>query len=197
MGLLKQLKIDENTVVFFASDNGPHKEGGADPKFFESSGPLRGIKRDMYDGGIRVPMMVRWPGTVRPKQVSDQVWAFWDFLPTAAEIAGAPAPKNIDGISVLPALLGREQPQHEFLYWEFYERGFGQAARQANWKAVRCDSDMPIELYDLSKDIGESNDLAAEHPDLVSKMGELMQRAHVKSDLWKPRPKPQPEATRQ
>lgn len=197
MDLLKQLKIDENTVVFFASDNGPHREGGADPKFFDSSGPLRGIKRDMYDGGIRVPMIARWPGRIKPGQVSDQVWAFWDFLPTAAEIAGASTPKEIDGISMLPTLLGGKQRQHEYLYWEFYERGFGQAVRMGNWKAVRTDDGEPIELYDLSKDIGETNDLAGEHPDIVAKMRELMLRAHVKTDIWKARPKPQPAAVKQ
>jgi arylsulfatase A len=128
--------------------------------------------------------------------VSSQVWAFWDVLPTAADIAEAPVPKQIDGISVLPTLLGDKQPQHEYLYWEFYERGFGQAVRMGNWKAVRRDSDLPIELYDLSKDIGEARDLAGEHPDIVAKMRELMLRAHVKSDLWKPRPRPQPEAAK-
>src|SRR5215470_5243121 len=120
MEMLQKYKIDENTVVFFASDNGAHKEGGVDPKFFQSSGKLRGIKRDLYDGGIRVPMIVRWPGKIKPGRVSDQVWAFWDFLPTAAEIAGVKAPDKIDGISMLPTLIGQIQTnQHAFLYWEF------------------------------------------------------------------------------
>lgn len=189
---LKQLGIDDNTIVFFASDNGPHKEGGQDATFFDSSGPLRGIKRDMYDGGIRVPMIVRWPGKIKPGQVSDHVWAFWDFMPTVAQIAGTAVPEDTDGISVLPTLMGEKQAQHEYLYWEFYERGFGQAVRMGNWKAVRNDTGEPIELYDLSNDIGETNDLAAKHPDIVAKMGELMQQAHVKTDIWKARPRPHP-----
>ncbi len=103
---LKQLGLDEDTIVFFTSDNGSHKEGGADPEFFDSNGHLRGIKRDLYDGGIRVPMIVRWPGRIKANRTSEQVWAMWDFLPTAAEIAGLKAPRNVDGISMLPALLG-------------------------------------------------------------------------------------------
>src|SRR5205823_6000696 len=135
---LKQLKIDQDTILFFSSDNGPHKEGGVDPKFFQSSGPLRGIKRDLYEGGIRVPMIARWPTHIKPGQTSDLVWAFWDFLPTAAEIAGAKAPEKIDGLSVLPTLLGNAQTnRHDFLYWEFHERGFQQAARMGEWKALR------------------------------------------------------------
>src|SRR5205085_8869768 len=128
MQKLKELKIDDNTLVFFTSDNGPHSEGGVKAEFFQSSGPLRGIKRDMYEGGIRVPMIARWPGKIKAGTVSDQVWAFWDFLPTAADLAGAKAPDGLDGISVAPTLLGRgEQKQHEALYWEFHERGFQQA----------------------------------------------------------------------
>src|SRR5438094_5010750 len=106
MAKLQELKIDDDTVVFFSSDNGPHKEGGVDPEFFQSSGPLRGIKRDMYEGGIRVPMIARWPGKIKAGAVSDQVWAFWDFLPTAAEIAAVKPPAGLDGLSMLPTLLG-------------------------------------------------------------------------------------------
>src|SRR5208282_2410163 len=120
MDALKKYKIDDSTIVFFSSDNGPHKEGGVDPKFFHSAGPLRGIKRDLYEGGIRMPLIVHWPGRIKPGTVSDQVSAFWDFLPTAAEIAQAKVPDKLDGISLLPALLGKPQTQqHEFLYWEF------------------------------------------------------------------------------
>ena len=137
MSLLKQLGIDNNTVVFFTSDNGPHREGGGDPDFFDSQGPLRGIKRDLYEGGIREPMIARWPGRIKADTVSNQVWAFWDFLPTAAEIAGVKPPTGIDGISMLPALLGKEQKSHDYLYWEFHERGFQQAIRMGDWKAVR------------------------------------------------------------
>ncbi len=130
MAKLKELGLDDNTVVFFTSDNGPHREGGHDPDFFDSRGPLRGIKRDLYEGGIRVPMLVRHPGKIKAGTVSDHVWAFWDFLPTAAELAGVAGPSGIDGISVAPTLLGKPgQKQHEYLYWEFFERGYKQAVR--------------------------------------------------------------------
>src|SRR5439155_20866676 len=158
---LKELKIDDNTVVFFSSDNGPHKEGGVDPEFFQSSGPLRGIKRDMYEGGIRVPMIARWPGKIKAGAVSDQVWAFWDFLPTAAEIAGVKPPDELDGISMLPTLFGQQQTnQHEFLYWEFHEKGSKQAVRMGDWKAVRLEPNKPLELYNLQSDLGETKDVA-------------------------------------
>ena len=128
--------------MFFTSDNGPHREGGADPEFFNSAGPLRGFKRSLYEGGIRVPMIVRYPDHVAAGAVSSQVWAFWDVLPTLAELAGARSPEGLDGISMVPALLGetaagRAQKNHEYLYWEFPERGFSQAVRFGDWKAVR------------------------------------------------------------
>ena len=180
VSLLKELGIDGETVIFFSSDNGPHREGGHDPKFFKSSGPLRGIKRDLYEGGIRVPMIVRWPGKIKPGSVSDQVWAFWDFLPTAAEIAGVEPPRGIDGISMLPALLGKEQGDHEYLYWEFYERGFDQAVRMGDWKGVRH-LDRKIELYNLSEDIGERRNIAADHLDIVNEISKIMREAHLDS----------------
>jgi arylsulfatase A-like enzyme len=184
MELLKELGIEENTVVFFSSDNGPHREGGADPEFFKSAGPLRGIKRDLYEGGIRVPMIVRWPGTITPGAVSDQVWAFWDFPPTAAELAGVDAPANIDGISMLPALLGRDQKDHEFLYWEFHERGFTQAVRLGNWKGVRFGTDRPIKLYNLASDVGEKNDVAEKHPDIVARIARILKTARTDSEFF-------------
>jgi arylsulfatase A-like enzyme len=184
MELLKELGIEENTVVFFSSDNGPHREGGAGPEFFKSAGPLRGIKRDLYEGGIRVPMIVRWPGTITPGAVSDQVWAFWDFPPTAAELAGVDAPANIDGISMLPALLGRDQKDHEFLYWEFHERGFTQAVRLGNWKGVRFGTDRPIELYNLASDVGEKNDVAEKHPDIVARIARILKTARTDSEFF-------------
>jgi arylsulfatase A-like enzyme len=185
MDYLKHLGIDEDTAVFFTSDNGPHKEGGIDPKFFNSSGPLRGIKRDLYEGGIRVPMIVRWPGKVPAGKVSDQVWAFWDFLPTAAEIAKGDAPKNLDGISMLPALLGQKQTnQHEFLYWEFHEKGSKQAVRMGDWKAVRLVPDKPLELYDLKNDMAESKDVASDHSDVVSRIEEYLKTARTESERW-------------
>jgi arylsulfatase A-like enzyme len=181
---LKRLGIDDNTVVFFSSDNGPHREGGADPGFHDSNGPLRGIKRDLYEGGIRVPMIVRWPGRVKSGAASSQVWSHSDFLPTAAEIAGAKAPMKIDGISMLPALLGKKQKNHAFLYWEFHEGGFKQAVRTGDWKAVRRAPDAPLELYDLKTDISEQKDLAEKHPALVKRIEDYLKTARTESPQW-------------
>jgi arylsulfatase A-like enzyme len=181
MAQLKASAVDENTIVFFSSDNGPHREGGHDPEFFHSRGPLRGIKRDLYEGGVRVPTLARWPGKIQPGTVSDQVWAFWDFLPTAAELAGVSPPSGIDGISMVASLGGKPQKNHEYLYWEFHERGFKQAARMGDWKAVRLGTKRPIELYNLKEDIGEKDDLAAEHPAVVAKMEDILKRARTES----------------
>jgi arylsulfatase A-like enzyme len=186
LSFIKGYKIETNTVIFFTSDNGPHKEGGVDPAFFNSSGPLRGIKRDMYEGGIRVPMIVRWTGTIQSNQVSDFPWAFWDFLPTAAAIAGITngLPANIDGQSVLPTLLGKTQKPHEFLYWEFHEKGSKQAVRMGDWKAVRLAINKPLELYDLKTDSGEKNNVAAAHPDVVAKIENYLKTARTESPKW-------------
>jgi arylsulfatase A-like enzyme len=184
MASLKKLGIDDNTLIFFTSDNGPHREGGADPDFFDSNGPLRGIKRDLYEGGIRVPMIARWPKRIKAGAKSDQVWAHWDLLPTVAEIVGVKPPANIDGISMLNALLGRRQRNHEFLYWEFHERGFSQAARMGDWKAVRKSPDSPLELYDLKNDLGEQNDVAVKHPEVVKKIEDYLKTARTESELW-------------
>ena len=187
--LLRDLELDDDTIVFFTSDNGAHGEGGHDSSVFNSSGPLRGIKRAMYEGGVRVPMIVRWPGEIDPGSVNDQPWAFWDFMPTAAEIGGAKVPEKIDGISLLPAILGRKQKhQHEYLYWEFHEGGFKQAARFGRWKAVRNGSAKPIELYDLKTDLGETKDVASQHPDIVARAEQILKSARTESDYW-PRPK--------
>lgn len=184
MGLLKKYKIDTNTVVFFTSDNGPHKEGGINPNFFQSSGPLRGIKRDLYEGGIRVPMIVRWLGIVKAGTVSDQVWALWDFLPTAATIAGIKPPENIDGVSMLPTLVGNKQENHPNLYWEFHEGGFKQAVRMNDWKAVRPAPDQPWELYDLAKDIAESHNCADQFPEIIARVQEYVKTARTDSPYW-------------
>lgn len=184
MALLKKLGVDDNTLVFFTSDNGPHREGGADPDFFDSNGPLRGIKRDLYEGGIRVPMIARWPKRIKAGAMSDQVWAHWDLLPTVADIAGVKPPAGVDGISMLNALLGKKQRNHEFLYWEFHERGFSQAARMGDWKAVRGSPDSPLELYDLKNDLGEQNDVAAKHPEVVKKIEDYLKTCRTESELW-------------
>jgi len=187
---LKELGLDENTIVFFSSDNGPHKEGGADPRFFNSSGPLHGYKRDLYEGGIRVPMLARWPGKIKAGAVSDHISAFWDFLPTACELADTGPPAKIDGISMLPTLLGQpqEQRKHDFLYWEFHERGGKQALRMGDIKAVRLNlhksPDAPLELYNLEDDIAEQNNIASEHPGIVAKMETVLRTARTGSPIW-------------
>ncbi len=184
---LKALGIDDNTILFFSSDNGPHKEGGADPAFFNSWGPLRGYKRDLYEGGIRVPTIARWPGTVEAGSSSDLPWAFWDFLPTAAELAGQAAQDGIDGISIAPTILGApdKQAKRGHLYWEFHEGGFKQAVRMGQWKAVRPGTDDPIEIYDLDTDLGEKNNLAAEKPDLVKRAQGLFQTSRTQSEYFR------------
>jgi arylsulfatase A-like enzyme len=184
MALLKELGLEEKTIVFFTSDNGPHKEGGNDPTFFDSNGPLRGIKRDLYEGGIRVPMIVKWPGRVRTGATSNQVWAFWDFLPTVADMVGLRDGGEVDGISMLPALLGKSQRDHEYLYWEFHEGGFKQAIRMKDWKAVRLAPGGPLELYDLRTDVGERNDLAAKRPEVVKRVETLFATSRTPSKDW-------------
>ena len=186
---LEDLDILEQTVIFFTSDNGPHQEGGNDPEFFNSRGNFRGFKRDLYEGGIRVPLGVYWPGVVPAGTVSAHVSAFWDMLPTFSELAGAYVPDNIDGLSMVPAITGNEQKQavHDYLYWEFHERGGRQAVRKGNWKAVRYDvfqGNRPIELYDLSVDPYESNDIAKQHPEIVRRMAEIMVEARTESDIF-------------
>lgn len=183
---LDTLGLDENTLVIFTSDNGPHSEGGHDPDYFDSNGPFRGIKRDLYEGGIRVPMIARWPGKIKGGQVSDHMGYSGDFLATVAELSGADVPENTQSVSLVPTLLGREdQSEHPYLYWEFFEGNPHQAVRSGKWKAVR----QPIftgatELYDLSEDAGEENDIADEHPDVVRRMEEMMAEAHRPSDIW-------------
>lgn len=182
---LKQLGIDDNTLVMFSSDNGPHKEGGADPDFFKSAGPLRGIKRDLYEGGIRVPMIARWPGIIKPGSVSNCISAFWDILPTCAELAAVEAPDGIDGVSFVPTLLGKKQNLRDrFLCWEFHERGFGQAVRWRNFKAVRMAPDEPLELYDLAKDISEQRNVASQHPDVIARIEACLKTARTESYHW-------------
>lgn len=184
MAQLKRQGIDDNTIVFFTSDNGPHHEDGADPKFFNSSGDLRGYKRDLYEGGIRVPMIVRWNGHVKPATTNDAQWAFWDFLPTACELVGAKTPAGIDGVSVVPTLTQGQPLKQRDLYWEFYERGFQQAVRMGNWKALRLKQAGPIELYDLSSDRTETINVASKHPDVVAQAEKAMNSQHIDDSNW-------------
>ena len=185
MQRLEELKMAQNTIVIFASDNGPHKEGGVNPDFFHSSGPLRGIKRDLYEGGIRVPMIVRWPFQIRRAVTNDMPVAFWDVLPTLAEAAYLPAPHGIDGISFYPTLTGHAQTnRHEFLYWESHETIFKQAVRMGDWKGVRLGVDGPLELYDLKTDLSEKRNVAAQHPQEVAKIQEYLKTARTEDPNW-------------
>lgn len=197
MGLLRELALEENTLVIFSSDNGTsHLEQEVDYEFFESVGPLRGLKGSLYEGGIRVPMIARWPGRIKPGTTSDLPSAFWDVMPTLAEAAGGESPDGIDGISFLPTLLDRDgQQKHEHLYWEFTGYGGQQALRMGDWKAVRQSmlqesnqDPLRIELYNLKDDISESRNLAAEHPDIVARMREIMEAEHTPSEVFPMRP---------
>ena len=172
------------TLVMFISDNGPHQEGGADPVFFKSSGGLRGIKRDLYEGGIRVPMIAAWPGVIPSGRVSAHPWAHWDIFPTVAKIAGAKTPAGLDGLPMDRALRGERQPAHDFLYWEFHERGFQQAVRMGRWKAVRLAKDAPLELYDLETDPREERNVAVSQPPIVKQIETYVKTARTDSAQW-------------
>ncbi|MFC4871062.1 arylsulfatase [Negadavirga shengliensis] len=178
----------DNTLVIFTSDNGPHVEGGADPDFFNSNGPFRGYKRDLYEGGIRMPMIAYWEGSIRPGSQTDHISAFWDVLPTLAEVAGQEVPKGVDGISFLPTLLGQaDQPEHDYLYWEFHEQGGKQAVRKGNHKAIRLNvltNNEDLLLFDVEKDPGEAHDISKEHPELVKEMYDIMQSARNEDPEW-------------
>ncbi|MEM9835971.1 MAG: arylsulfatase [Bacteroidota bacterium] len=187
--LVHELGIADKTLIIFSSDNGPHQEGGADPDYFNSNGPYRGYKRDLYEGGIRVPMIASWPGTIPSGQESDHVSASWDIFSTVSDLLEQPTPVT-DGISFLPTLTGQgTQPQHDFLYWEFHERGGRQAIRRGHWKAVRYQVNQSppgaIELYDLSTDAAEENDLASDHPTIVKEMEELFRTARTPSPVFR------------
>ena len=186
METLRKSGIDKKTLVLFTSDNGPHREGGANPEFFDSNGPLRGSKRDLYEGGIRVPLIARWPGKIRPGTTSHHVSAFWDFLPMFAELAGVENLPPADGISMVPTLLSApaKQKRHEFLYWEFHERGSKQAVRMGDWKAVRFGAGGKLELYNLKEDIGEKHNVAERHPGIVAKIEDYLKTARTESQFW-------------
>ncbi len=183
---LKELDIDRNTLVIFSSDNGPMSEGGWHRNYFDSDGPLRGGKRDLYEGGIRVPTIAWWPGMIQPSK-SDHVSAFWDFLPTACEVANVDTPAGLDGISYLPTLLGKPQPEHEYLYWEFYEGGGKQAVRWGKWKGIRLNVSNypqgPLEVYDLENDLAETTNVAEANPEIAKQLAQFMEEAHVDSEL--------------
>jgi uncharacterized sulfatase len=185
---LAALGAEANTLVMFTSDNGPHREGGANPEFFDSNGPLRGLKRDLYEGGIRVPMIARWPGKIAPGTTTDAPLAHWDFLPTACELANLSPPAAIDGVSMAPILRGdaAAQKSHPFLYWEFFEGEPRFAIRQENWKAVYWQGgDKHAELYDLASDLGETANLAEKFPPRVAQLEKLARSARSTSENQK------------
>ena len=184
MQKLKDLGIDERTIVFFSSDNGPHDEGGSKSDFFNSSGSLRGSKRYLYEGGVRVPLIVRWPGKVAAGSQSDHIGAFWDFMPTAADLAGTKSPKGIDGLSFAPTLLGKgHQKEHAYLYWEFHEHGKIQALLIENHKALRG-LGKEVLLYDLVADPKETKDIASSRPDLVERVEQIFAEERTPSERW-------------
>jgi arylsulfatase len=187
---LRDLGLHDNTLVMFTSDNGPTYDrlGGSDSGFFESSGPYRGRKGQLLEGGIRVPLVVQWPARVTAGQTSAHIAAFWDILPTVCEAAGVKVPGHVDGISFLPGLTGGQQPTHEFLYWEFPGYGGQQAVRMGRWKALRRglhkDPQTPFRLFDLSVDPGESRDVAANHPQVIEKVRTICESEHANSELF-------------
>ena len=189
LDLLAKQGLDRNTLVLFTSDNGPHREGGGayDPEFIDSNGPLRGIKRDLTDGGIRVPLIARWPGRIPAGTVSDHVAYFGDFMATWAELAQATVPTGVDSLSFVPTLLGRgAQAVHPFLYWEFYEKGVTQAVLlDGRWKAIRPSDSETVMLYDLRTDPSEMNNIARSQPEIIARVESLMRTAHVPNEHWR------------
>jgi arylsulfatase A len=181
--LLRELGLADNTLVIFTSDNGPTFAGGSDPAFFESAGPLRGLKQSVYEGGIRVPFIARWPGRIKPASESDHISAFWDFLPTCADLLGVDPPQGLDGLSLLPTLLGRpgQQKQHEYLYWELTGQ---QAVRMGDWKALRLKPKQKTQLFDLRADLGEKNDVADRHPDIVARAEQIFTSGRTDSKIF-------------
>ena len=182
---LKELGVYDNTIIVFSSDNGPHKEGGADPDFFDSNGPWRGYKRDLYEGGIRVPLMVSWKGHVQARKKTDFICSFWDIMPTLRELNGQKIPQTMDGVSLLPLLEGRNgQKEHDYLYFEFQELNGRQAVRKGEWKLVHLNirTDNPVfELYNLDGDPSETRNLAAVNTSKVEELKAIMLESHVKN----------------
>jgi uncharacterized sulfatase len=187
LDLLKELKIEENTLVMFTSDNGPHNEAGHNPELFNPAGPLRGMKRTLTEGGIRVPTLARWPNTIEPNSISDQPFYFGDLMATACDMSGTDLPPKTDSLSFLPTLKAKtkEQKRHQFLYWEFYERTFRQAVIMEDWKLIRSGMDnAKLELYDLKNDIHEDVNLIKEQPAVSQRMLSYIESAHSPHPNW-------------
>ncbi|MFN0120041.1 MAG: arylsulfatase [Blastocatellia bacterium] len=194
LDVLKQSGADRNTLIFFASDNGAMDAyKGHTLEFFHSNGPWRDYKRSMYEGGLRVPAIAWWPGKIKAGQVNDTPWAFWDFLPTAVDVAGAKLPRSlkVDGLSLKPVLSGKRLPKREYLYWELHEQFFKQALRAGDWKVVRPATNKPIELYNLKTDPAEAHDVATQNPPIVQRLTALMQSARTDSPDWPIKAPPQ------
>ena len=189
--LLKELGIDENTIVFFTSDNGGQGSGGPDLEFFKGNYPLRGAKGQLYEGGIRVPGIVRWPGKIRAGSTSELIWAFDDVLPTLADLGGGKAPDGIDGVSIVPTLLGektvgRKQKIRKFFYWE--SNANQRAVRMGNWKGVLTGKDKPLELYNLQNDISERRNIAGQHPAVVAQIKTIMTETRTEPREYRKEP---------
>ncbi|MGX5819318.1 arylsulfatase [Chitinophaga lutea] len=186
LALVQSLGLDDDTYIFFTSDNGPHKEGGADPEYFDSNGPLRGIKRDLYEGGIRVPLLVRAPGKVPAGTVRNDPFAFWDVLPTVCNLTQTASPGGIDGLDFTNAIQGKKQSlQHPFLYWQFNEKQYKEAVVQGDWKLVRLKpkgAPETVELYNLAKDIGETKDLSKSNPAKVKELLALAKQSKTPAE---------------
>ena len=180
---LKEKKVYENTLIVFTSDNGAHQEGGHKFDFFDSNGPLNGIKRSLTEGGIRVPAIAVWADQIPAGKVNDTPWAFWDVMPTLASIAGTQAPKGIDGMNVIDVWKGKSTATHPYYYWEFHEGGFAQAIRKGNWKCIR-EKTGTVKLFDLAKDLGEETNLASSNANLVAELTALMKTARTDNADW-------------
>ncbi len=187
--LLQELEIDDNTLVMFTSDNGPHNEANHNLERFDPNGPLTGIKRSLTEGGVRVPMLARWPGKIAAGSTSDHLGYSADVMPTLRDLSGSSTQVTTDGISLVPTLTGEgTQPEHEYLYWEFYEQGSRQSVRFGNWVAIRQPMlTGSVQLFDLSVDLAQKKDLSAQHPELVEKAQQYMDSAHIPHPDWQPR----------
>lgn len=185
---IKELGLEDNTIIIFTSDNGPHKEGGADPDYFNSNGPLKGYKRDLYEGGIRVPMIVKWKGEIKAESKTNHISAFWDVMPTISDLTNTKIKTAIDGVSFLPTLLDKgSQKKHNYLYWEFHELNGRQALRQGDWKLIKynVNKNGSYQLYNIKNDISETNDLASEMPEKVSELSKILESSRTESEVFR------------